>query len=130
MPHAQAHFVAHVCDSCWEGLCTAIEAASSSAELRRAHEDYLDAAMRHCLLHPTGLPTASLITAVLALTLSLHREVCDETLPAGGAFVSLVDASRRQFAMLLQALAQQPLAPRDLVRRESVGVAALDNDIL
>ena len=116
----QSHFVAHVCDTCWAGLSDAIEAAATVRELRQAHERYLDAASRHCLLHSIGLPTSSLITAVLALALSLHREVCSDTVPTGRAWAALVDASRRQFEMLLAALSAQPLAPRVLT--ESLGV--------
>ena len=112
----QLHFVAHVCDGCWGALHSAVDAATSAAALRRAHDDYLRSAMEHCLLHPAGLPTSSLISALLALALSLHRELCDESLERvrGGAWANLVEASRRQFSMLLRALSQQPLAPRTL----------------
>ena len=108
---------------CWGELLSSLGKAASPSELRAAHEAYLAAATRHCLLHPAGAPTASLISTVLALTLSLHRELCGdddegegEGGAAGGAWAALVDASRRQFEMLLAALAQQPLAPRELLQ--------------
>ena len=53
--------------------------------------------------------------------LSLAREVCDEDGARGGKLAPLVDASRRQFALLLTALAKEPLAPAELVQPTSVG---------
>ena len=115
----QAHFIAYVCGHCYTELESAIVSATSVRELHAAHDAYLQAATSRCLLHAAGLPTASLITAVLALVLSLHREVCTEgALPVGAAWAGLVDASRRQFAMLVSALARQPLTPRELVAHQ------------
>jgi hypothetical protein len=115
----QAHFIAYVCGHCYTELESAIVSATSVRELHAAHDAYLHAATSRCLLHAAGLPTASLITAVLALVLSLHREVCTEgALPVGAAWAGLVDASRRQFAMLVSALARQPLTPHELVAHQ------------
>ena len=115
----QAHFIAYVCGHCYTELESAIVSATSVRELHAAHDAYLQAATSRCLLHAAGLPTASLITAVLALVLSLHREVCTEgALPVGAAWAGLVDASRRQFAMLVSALARQPLTPHELVAHQ------------
>ena len=112
----QGHFVAHVCEHCHAELAEQMHVASSLRELRAAHQAYLHAATTRCLLHPAGLPTASLITAVLALALSLHREICTEgALPTGAAWAGLVEASRNQFAMLVGALSRQPLTPAVLV---------------
>ena len=95
-----------------------------------AHDAFVLAATRHCLLHPEGKSAADLVTAVLALALSLHRELSAEMqrsgAHAGGAsWADLVDASRRQFAMLLAALAREPLAPAALLAHESVLVGGL-----
>ena len=124
----QTHFIAHVCDSCWSDLTSAIESATSPTELRAAHDAYLDAATTHCLLHPEGRACASLITSVLALALSLHREVSEQGDASfvnaigedgdgdnGASWVALVGASRRQFSLLLLELSKQPLAPRELL---------------
>lgn len=122
-----AHFIAHVCEGCWSELRAAVDAASSPTELRRAHDAYLDTSMRHCLLHPEGAAAASLLNGVLALALTLHRELCHEldaprqrergaaAHASGASWAALVDASRRQFAMLMDGLRAQPLAPRALV---------------
>ena len=112
----------------------AVDAARSPTELRCAHDAYLRAVTTHCLLHPEGRPCASLITSILALVLSLHREVLsEEQAQRGGAadaegapdgagragdgatWAALVEASRRQFSLLLVKLSKQPLAPSELL---------------
>jgi hypothetical protein len=130
----QAHFIARVCDGYWAELCDAIECSSSPLELRSAHEAYLSHVASHWLIDPAGRAAAGLITSVLALALSLKREVCggDRAVDGGEAGVAaagaswndLVLASRRQFAMLLTALAKEPRAPPELVHPSSVGAFA------
>ena len=137
-----------MCDFCWARLTEQIERASSPADVRSAHEAYLDAAARHCLLLPEAWPALTLVNSILALSLSLHREVMraaggggdddaggadgeEEEEEEGGAattasWASLVAASSRQCALLLGSLAKEPLAPRELVLPSVIG--AFDED--
>ena len=131
------HFVAGVCEGCWAELLDTLDQARSPVHVRHAHETFVSAATKHCLLHPDGQTAASLLTAVLALALSLHREVgeadaaaeaSDDADAAGASWAMLVEASRRQFALLLASLARQPLAPPELVHESVVGGLDLDLD--
>ena len=91
-----------------------------------------------------ALPSESIRTQVLALALSLHREVVDEEQHArstsdansaagqehhrgrvgaaaaavGVSWMALVDASRLQFSLLVAALSKEPQFPPELVRPE------------
>ena len=126
------HFVAGVCEGCWSVLREQLAVATSPKHVRSAHDAFVAAAMAHCLLHEEGHTAGALITGVLALTLSLHREVTeadDDDASAhaadggggGASWAVLVEASRSQFALLLTSLAREPLAPAALVHESVVG---------
>lgn len=92
-------------------------------ELLAAHEAHLEEVTRHSLLHAAGLPTAGIITATLGLALSLRREVVSARragVTTGRATAHAVKASRRQFALLMRALEQQPLAPKAVLVLQDV----------
>ena len=124
----QGHFIGGVCDSCWAELRDALARATSPGQARDAHAAFVRAATTHCLLHAQGREAGHLVTSVLALALSLRREVGDVDDgggdEAGASWAVLVDASRRQFALLLASLARHPLAPPLLVHPSVVGGGA------
>ena len=123
------HFVGGVCEARWYEMRDAIASASSPVQVREAHGAFVRAATAHCLLHPEGRDAGHLITSILALALSLNREVGgldgesgnEAFQEAGTSWAVLVDASRRQFALLLTSLARHPLAPELLVHPSIVG---------
>ena len=97
-------------------MSEALTTAASPVDVLRAHESFVSSALAHCLLTAEGRQASSLINAVLALALSLNREVSAGE--AGGqpqSWAVLVEASRRQYAMLLGSLAKEKMAPAMLV---------------
>ena len=67
---------------------------------RQAHDNYIDAAWRHCQLHPAGVPVSKLILAVLGLLRALRLEA------EKSEWEAIAVSSRRHFAVLRQALAR------------------------
>ena len=129
----QQHILAGVCEGCWAELLRSIAAATSPSHVRRAHANFGEAAVAHCLLHADGAAASALITSVLSLSLKLHRELLgaehsddlmmstsidDERTVARecGFLPTLVRTSRRRFALLIASLAEHPLAPASLVQ--------------
>jgi hypothetical protein len=94
----EAYFVTFACEDCWSRIRTRVASADSIAALRQAHEEYVDAAWRHCLLHPGGASVQELVRAILKLVIALHHQT--ET----SGWEAVATASRRHFALLKQAL--------------------------
>ena len=69
------HFIAGISEGCWAQLSEALTTAASPVDVLRAHESFVSSALAHCLLTAEGRQASSLINAVLALALSLNREV-------------------------------------------------------
>jgi len=68
----EVYFVTHVVEDCWATLQHDLAQAASVSDLRGAHERYVLAAWRHCLLHPEGEQVSELILAIIALLLRLQ----------------------------------------------------------
>ena len=98
------HALSYACHARWHELHASLECAESLTELRAVHGHYVTDVLCHCDLTDDRAPTANAIGAVLGLVLALHRDVSvvSEVAPI---HEEMIDASERQFALLMKALA-------------------------
>jgi hypothetical protein len=104
-------------DEGWSALCSAVGQAASPAHIRAAHSAFAAGVHARCGASDAGL--SAVVNAVLGLALALHRDVAARiragpppsgagagTVAAWGAvWRKMIDASRRQLALLCNALA-------------------------
>lgn len=104
-------------DEGWSALCSAVAQATSPADIRAAHSAFAAGIAARCAASDAGL--SAVVGAVLGLALALHRDVAGRiragpppqgagagTVAAWGAvWRKMIDSSRRQLALLCNALA-------------------------
>lgn len=104
-------------DDSWSVLCTAIEGAKFPAIIAEAHSDFVATVASRCAISNRGV--SAVVGAILGLVVTLERDVMAR-LRAGGpppgvgagtlaawevVWRKMIDASRRQLALLCNALA-------------------------
>ncbi|KAL3915137.1 MAG: hypothetical protein SGPRY_007360, partial [Prymnesium sp.] len=96
----EAYFITFICEDCWVNLQRQIDLADSVMALRAAHEQYISAVCRHCLLDSEELNVSRRISAVFDLVHTLRHE---SEKPGWEQFAEI---SRHQFALQMDPLLQ------------------------